>query len=72
MPVSLFVFDVHGREIDTHRILGMVWNFDDMMWFVIVGLKEGMFHVHFRVVGLLTIRFTMKNSLSGVPMTGLL
>ena len=24
-----------------------------------VGLKEGMFHVHFRVVGLLTIRFTM-------------
>ena len=41
MPVSLFVIDVHVREIDTHRILGMVWNYDDMMWFVIVGLKEG-------------------------------
>ena len=41
-------------------------------WVYQVGLKEGMFHVHFRVVGLLTIRFTMKNSLSGVPMTGLL
>ena len=46
MPVSLFVFDVHGREIDTHRIIGMVWNCDDMMWFVCyimayqVGLKE--------------------------------
>ena len=61
LPVSLFVFGVPGREIDTQRIIGMVWNCDDMMWFVIVGLKEGMFHVHFRVVGLLTIRSTMKN-----------
>ena len=37
---------MHGRKIDTHRILGMVWNCDDVMWFVCyimayqVGLKE--------------------------------
>ena len=29
-------------------------------WVYQVGLKEGMFHVHFRVVGLLTIRSTWK------------
>ena len=38
MPVSLFYACLHGSEVDLPRILGMVWNCDGDMGFLLFWL----------------------------------